>query len=237
MPVVFDNTDRVMGYGQKFYDQTCPISVQVNFSQFFYSLHFAIVQLTIAYFSFILILYPNLMKTTLANQKQLPTNGKSLTQLTKFLVGLLFRLPMLSAGGTIRCTLPMLTRVTSSLLPMLKVKLTGSKEEQRNTCFTVDIWVMKSTDLLLIFGKRDPNSLSRMQLKACCPKINLQPHAEKLKVYRGSDHPHEAQTTPLISEFMSAKAKPSVFFATGRLRLVPPEFELRGLGIFYYQQS
>jgi len=44
-----------------------------------------------------------------------------------------------------------------------KVKLTGDKEEQKNICFTVATWEVKSIGMLLISEKTDPNLLLPMR--------------------------------------------------------------------------
>ena len=83
-----------------------------------------------------------------------------------------------------------------------KVKLTGSKEEQKKYMFYSGYMGNEKYRSVADFREKRPEFIIQNAVKGMLPKNKLASHMllKKLKVYRGSDHPHEAQKpTPLIS--------------------------------------
>ena len=82
-----------------------------------------------------------------------------------------------------------------------KVKLTGSKEEQKKYMFYSGYMGNEKYRSVADFREKRPEFIIQNAVKGMLPKNKLASHMlKKLKVYRGSDHPHEAQNpTPLIS--------------------------------------
>lgn len=81
-----------------------------------------------------------------------------------------------------------------------KVKLTGSKEEQKKYMFYSGYMGGEKYRTVADFREKRPEFIITNAVKGMLPKNKLA-HAmlSKLKVYRGSEHPHEAQQpSPLI---------------------------------------
>jgi large subunit ribosomal protein L13 len=82
-----------------------------------------------------------------------------------------------------------------------KVKLTGSKEEQKKYMFYSGYMGSEKYRNVADFRKNRPEFIITNAVKGMLPKNKLASRMlTKLKVYRGEDHPHAAQQpTPLAS--------------------------------------
>ena len=82
-----------------------------------------------------------------------------------------------------------------------KIKLTGSKEEQKKYMFYSGYMGNEKYRSVADFREKRPEFIITNAVKGMLPKNKLASQMlTKLKVYRGSDHPHEAQKpTPLIN--------------------------------------
>ena len=80
-----------------------------------------------------------------------------------------------------------------------KVKLTGNKEEQKKYMFYSGYMGGEKYRNVSDFREKRPEFIITHAVKGMLPKNKLaQAMLTKLKVYRGSEHPHEAQQpTPL----------------------------------------
>jgi len=81
-----------------------------------------------------------------------------------------------------------------------KVKLTGSKEEQKKYMFYSGYMGGEKYRTVADFREKRPEFIITNAVKGMLPKNKLaNAMLTKLKVYRGSEHPHEAQQpSPLI---------------------------------------
>ena len=81
-----------------------------------------------------------------------------------------------------------------------KIKLTGAKEEQKKYMFYSGYMGGEKYRTVSDFRKNRPEFIITNAVKGMLPKNKLaSAMLTKLKVYRGSEHPHEAQQpTPLI---------------------------------------
>ena len=81
-----------------------------------------------------------------------------------------------------------------------KVKLTGSKEEQKKYMFYSGYMGGEKYRTVADFREKRPEFIITNAVKGMLPKNKLaNAMLTKLKVYRGSEHPHEAQQpTPLV---------------------------------------
>ncbi len=81
-----------------------------------------------------------------------------------------------------------------------KVKLTGSKEEQKKYMFYSGYMGGEKYRTVADFRENRPEFIITNAVKGMLPKNKLaNAMLSKLKVYRGSEHPHEAQQpSPLI---------------------------------------
>ena len=81
-----------------------------------------------------------------------------------------------------------------------KVKLTGSKEEQKKYMFYSGYMGNEKYRSVADFREKRPEFIITNAVKGMLPKNKLASQMlSKLKVYRGSEHPHEAQKpSPLI---------------------------------------
>jgi large subunit ribosomal protein L13 len=81
-----------------------------------------------------------------------------------------------------------------------KVKLTGSKEEQKKYMFYSGYMGGEKYRTVADFREKRPEFIITNAVKGMLPKNKLaNAMLSKLKVYRGSEHPHEAQQpSPLI---------------------------------------
>tara|TARA_A100001015_G_C15042944_1_gene741119 strand:+ start:2009 stop:2437 length:429 start_codon:yes stop_codon:yes gene_type:complete len=81
-----------------------------------------------------------------------------------------------------------------------KVKLTGSKEEQKKYMFYSGYMGNEKYRSVADFREKRPEFIITNAVKGMLPKNKLASQMlTKLKVYRGSEHPHEAQKpSPLI---------------------------------------
>ena len=82
-----------------------------------------------------------------------------------------------------------------------KIKLTGSKEEQKKYMFYSGYMGNEKYRSVADFRDKRPEFIIQNAVRGMLPKNKLASQMlKKLKVYRGTDHPHEAQNpTPLIS--------------------------------------
>ena len=82
-----------------------------------------------------------------------------------------------------------------------KVKLTGSKEEQKKYMFYSGYMGNEKYRSVADFREKRPEFIITNAVKGMLPKNKLSSAMlKKLKVYRGEEHPHEAQKpTPLLS--------------------------------------
>lgn len=82
-----------------------------------------------------------------------------------------------------------------------KIKLTGSKEEQKKYMFYSGYMGNEKYRSVADFREKRPEFIIQNAVRGMLPKNKLASQMlKKLKVYRGTDHPHEAQQpTPLIS--------------------------------------
>ena len=81
-----------------------------------------------------------------------------------------------------------------------KIKLTGSKEEQKKYMFYSGYMGNEKYRSVADFREKRPEFIIQNAVRGMLPKNKLASQMlKKLKVYRGTDHPHEAQKpTPLI---------------------------------------
>ena len=81
-----------------------------------------------------------------------------------------------------------------------KIKLTGSKEEQKKYMFYSGYMGGEKYRTVSDFREKRPEFIITNAVKGMLPKNKLaSAMLTKLKVYRGSEHPHEAQQpSPLI---------------------------------------
>ena len=81
-----------------------------------------------------------------------------------------------------------------------KIKLTGSKEEQKKYMFYSGYMGGEKYRTVSEFREKRPEFIITNAVKGMLPKNKLaSAMLTKLKVYRGSEHPHEAeQPSPLI---------------------------------------
>jgi large subunit ribosomal protein L13 len=82
-----------------------------------------------------------------------------------------------------------------------KIKLTGNKEEQKKYMFYSGYMGNEKYRSVADFREKRPEFIITNAVKGMLPKNKLSnAMLKKLKVYRGEDHPHEAQKpTPLFS--------------------------------------
>ena len=82
-----------------------------------------------------------------------------------------------------------------------KIKLTGDKEEQKKYMFYSGYMGNEKYRSVADFREKRPEFIIINAVKGMLPKIKLSnAMLKKLKVYRGEEHPHEAQKpTPLFS--------------------------------------
>ena len=82
-----------------------------------------------------------------------------------------------------------------------KIKLTGSKEEQKKYMFYSGYMGNEKYRSVADFREKRPEFIITNAVKGMLPKNKLSSAMlKKLKVYRGEEHPHEAQKpTPLLS--------------------------------------
>ena len=82
-----------------------------------------------------------------------------------------------------------------------KIKLTGSKEEQKKYMFYSGYMGNEKYRSIADFRDKRPEFIIQNAVRGMLPKNKLASQMlKKLKVYRGTDHPHEAQNpTHLIS--------------------------------------
>jgi large subunit ribosomal protein L13 len=83
-----------------------------------------------------------------------------------------------------------------------KIKLTGNKEEQKKYMFYSGYMGNEKYRSVADFREKRPEFIITNAVKGMLPKNKLSnAMLKKLKVYRGEDHPHEAQKpTPLFSK-------------------------------------
>ena len=81
-----------------------------------------------------------------------------------------------------------------------KIKLTGNKEEQKKYMFYSGYMGNEKYRSVADFREKRPEFIITNAVKGMLPKNKLSSAMlKKLKVYRGEDHPHEAQKpTPLL---------------------------------------
>lgn len=81
-----------------------------------------------------------------------------------------------------------------------KIKLTGSKEDQKKYMFYSGYMGNEKYRSVADFREKRPEFIIQNAVRGMLPKNKLASQMlKKLKVYRGSDHPHDAQKpTPLI---------------------------------------
>jgi len=81
-----------------------------------------------------------------------------------------------------------------------KIKLTGSKEEQKKYMFYSGYMGNEKYRSVADFREKRPEFIIQNAVKGMLPKNKLASQMlKKLKVYRGAEHPHEAQNpTPLL---------------------------------------
>ena len=80
-----------------------------------------------------------------------------------------------------------------------KVKLTGSKEEQKKYMFYSGYMGGEKYRTVADFREKRPEFIITNAVKGMLPKNKLaNAMLTKLKVYRGSEHPHEAQQPTLL---------------------------------------
>ena len=82
-----------------------------------------------------------------------------------------------------------------------KIKLTGNKEEQKKYMFYSGYMGNEKYRSVADFREKRPEFIITNAVKGMLPKNKLSSAMlKKLKVYRGEEHPHEAQKpTPLLS--------------------------------------
>ena len=82
-----------------------------------------------------------------------------------------------------------------------KIKLTGNKEKQKKYMFYSGYMGNEKYRSVADFREKRPEFIITNAVKGMLPKNKLSnAMLKKLKVYRGEDHPHEAQKpTPLFS--------------------------------------
>jgi len=83
-----------------------------------------------------------------------------------------------------------------------KVKLTGSKEEQKKYMFYSGYMGGEKYRTVADFREKRPEFIITNAVKGMLPKNKLASQMlKKLKVYKGAEHPHEAQQpSPLLSK-------------------------------------
>ena len=81
-----------------------------------------------------------------------------------------------------------------------KIKLTGSKEEQKKYMFYSGYMGNEKYRSVADFREKRPEFIIQNAVKGMLPKNKLASQMlKKLKVYRGAEHPHEAQNpTPRL---------------------------------------
>ena len=81
-----------------------------------------------------------------------------------------------------------------------KIKLTGNKEEQKKYMFYSGYMGNEKYRSVADFREKRPEFIITNAVKGMLPKNKLSSAMlKKLKVYRGEEHPHEAQKpTPLL---------------------------------------
>ena len=83
-----------------------------------------------------------------------------------------------------------------------KIKLTGNKEEQKKYMFYSGYMGNEKYRSVAEFREKRPEFIIQNAVKGMLPKNKLASQMlKKLKVYKGSEHPHEAQQpSPLLSK-------------------------------------
>jgi large subunit ribosomal protein L13 len=83
-----------------------------------------------------------------------------------------------------------------------KIKLTGNKEEQKKYMFYSGYMGNEKYRSVADFREKRPEFIIQNAVKGMLPKNKLASQMlKKLKVYKGSEHPHEAQQpSPLLSK-------------------------------------
>jgi len=83
-----------------------------------------------------------------------------------------------------------------------KIKLTGNKEEQKKYMFYSGYMGNEKYRSVADFREKRPEFIIQNAVKGMLPKNNLASQMlKKLKVYKGAEHPHEAQQpSPLLSK-------------------------------------
>ena len=83
-----------------------------------------------------------------------------------------------------------------------KIKLTGNKEEQKKYMFYSGYMGNEKYRSVSDFREKRPEFIIQNAVKGMLPKNKLASQMlKKLKVYKGSEHPHEAQQpSPLLSK-------------------------------------
>ena len=80
-----------------------------------------------------------------------------------------------------------------------KVRVSGNKEEQKNYMFYSGYFGNEKHISLGTFRKRRPEFIIKHSVKGMLPKNRLaRQMMQKLKIYAGGEHPHEAQTPEKI---------------------------------------
>jgi large subunit ribosomal protein L13 len=83
-----------------------------------------------------------------------------------------------------------------------KIKLTGNKEEQKKYMFYSGYMGNEKYRSVADFREKRPEFIIQNAVKGMLPKNKLASQMlKKLKVYKGAEHPHEAQQpSPLLSK-------------------------------------
>jgi len=83
-----------------------------------------------------------------------------------------------------------------------KIKLTGNKEEQKKYIFYSGYMGNEKYRSVADFREKRPEFIIQNAVKGMLPKNKLASQMlKKLKVYKGAEHPHEAQQpSPLLSK-------------------------------------
>ena len=133
------------------------------------------------------------MKTTLARPETATHDWKIVDATDQVLGRLAVTIANALAVGTNPSTLPMDTGDYVIVINAEKSNSPARKRSKRSTCFTVATWEERSIERLPTSAKA-PEFIITNAVKGMLPKNKLaNAMLTKLKVYRGSEHPHEAQ--------------------------------------------